>query len=96
MLKYNNEELEQKNDDLNNENSLLKSGKLLLENELKLIDNKNSDANNQIKELEFKLDVEKNSKETEKLTNHGLYQNEIDLVGKMELLEKEIACLNTT
>lgn len=75
---------------------MIESSKELLDNELKLNDNNNNDANNQIKELEKKLDVERNSKESEKMTNHGLYQNEIDLSGKKELLLKEIENLNAT
>jgi len=42
-----------------------------------------------IGEMEMDLDREINAKEAEKLTNHGLKQNQIDLNGKFDLLERE-------
>lgn len=68
---------------------MLLSEKKLLENELKLCDKNNEDTRMHIGVLELELDKEINAKEAEKLTNHGLKQNQIDLKGKFDLLERE-------
>jgi len=88
-LKKSNEEIYQYNMELKKENDLLMAEKKLLENELKLIDRNNEDARMHVGVLELDLDKEINAKEAEKLTNHGLKQNQIDLNGKFELLERE-------
>jgi len=73
---------------------LLLSEKSLLDSELKLCDRNNEDVRKNIGVLEMNLDKEINAKEAEKLTNHGLKQNQIDLNGKFELLERESKNLN--
>jgi len=75
---------------------MLNSEKILLENELKLFDNNNNETRNHIEQMENKIDIETNAKQSEDLTNHGLKQNLIDLQGKHDLLQKEISNLQTT
>lgn len=54
-----------------------------------MCDKNNEDARTHVETLEIQLDREDNANESEKLTNHGLKQNQIDLNGKFDLLEKE-------
>jgi hypothetical protein len=88
-LKNTNEEIYQQNLELKKENDLLLSEKKLFESELKLCDRNCEDARMHVGVLEMNLDTEINAKEAENLTNHGLKQNQIDLNGKFDLLERE-------
>jgi hypothetical protein len=84
-----NEEIYQQNLELKKENDLLLSEKKLFESELKLCDRNCEDARMHVGVLEMNYDTEINAKESENLTNHGLKQNQIDLNGKFDLLERE-------
>jgi len=88
-LKRNNEEISQCNLELNKNNGILLSEKVLVEKELKLCDKNNEDLRNKIGNLEINIDRERNGKESEKVTNHGLKQTLIDVNGKSNLLERE-------
>jgi len=79
----------QLNLNLKKENNIMASEKILLNNELTLCDKNNDDAVNEISNLETDLNKTLNAKEAESLTNHGLRQNQIDLNGKNDLLDRE-------